>query len=1065
MMGMATTVAGQTSHPDLERLFHHPPASARPWVFWYWLHAAVSKEGIAADLKAMHDAGIGGAYLMPIEDTTANVPFSPPVRQLTPAFWSLAKYAMQEADHYGIALAIHDCDGFAVAGGPWITPALSMQKVTWTETYITGGRLFDDTLLRPVANENYYEDIRVYAYPTLKGAAASAPADVAPAFGAKAGVAPVVTTDKPGANAAVLALPGNKDAFTSDQPCWIQYAYAAPFTCRSIVINTGGNNYEAERLLLEASDDGTNFHEVTRLKPPRSGWDDADAPLTYAIPATTARFFRFVYDKEGSEPGAEDLDAAKWKPSLKLRGITLKSAPSIDQYEGKSGVVWRISPPTTAEQAPDSVCVARDKIIDLTRFMRPDGKLVWNAPPGEWTILRMGHTSTGHTNATGGGGKGLECDKFNPAAVRLQYDNWFGAFERVAGPGLAARVIKVFHVDSWECGSQNWSPVFAAEFKRRRGYDLLPYLPVMAGIPVQSAAVSERVLLDVRRTINDLVNDNFFGTMAALAHRQGCQFSSESVAPVFTSDGISHHKEVDIPMGEFWLRSPTHDKPNDVLDAVSGGHIYGKRIIGSEAFTELRLQWDESPSMLKPLQDRNYALGVNRLVYHVFMHNPWMDRKPGMTLDGVGTFLQRDQTWWKQAGAWVDYTTRCQALLQVGEPITDIAIFTGEDLPSRAVLPDRLTRILPGLLDDTLRYKDSLRMANAGVPLVKTLGVQHVAGIADPVDWVNPLHGYAYDSFNRDALFLATVKNGRIVLPGGASYAVLVLPGALSMQPDTTLSAAAARKVAELEAQGAHIVRGGTSFTMPVSRDLIARAPNIAYTHRKAGDEDIYFVSNQSDKGATLNVSLRVTGKTPELWDPVTGEMAVAGDWKVKNGRTELAVQLDAFGSVFVVFRKRAIGAMALPVFEQPLDSPWTVIFDTTGVVFDQLQDWSQNPNPSIRYYSGTAEYTQTFNWDRKSQRAWLDLGKVANIATVYVNGINCGIAWTSPYKVEITKALRSGRNQIRLEVTNTWANRIIGDHDLAPAKPVAWTTAPYRLSGKLLPAGLLGPVKIEGPR
>jgi len=1151
----------------LERAFLHPPAEARPWVYWYWLHAAVSKAGIAADLKAMQDVGIGGAYLMPIEDTSAAVPFQPAVRQLSPAFWNMARFAMEEAARDGIQLAIHDCDGFAVAGGPWITPAMSMQKVTWSQTDVTGRRLFNAMLPRPAANEGYYRDIRVYAYPAQPGAGVSS-----------RDAHPVVTTDKPGGGAAFLALANNQESFTSDQPCWIQYAFDRPFTCRSIVITSGGNNYQAERLLLQVSDDGVHFTDVERMDPPRSGWQDADAPVTSAVPPTTARFFRFVYDKKGSEPGAEDLDAAKWKQTLKIRGIELLEAPRIHQYEGKSGVAWRISKATTARQVPDGLCVPLEKVIDVTRYMGPDGRLVWNVPPGSWTILRMGHTSTGHTNATGGGGKGLECDKFNPVAVRSQFEHWFGAFVRTAGPVLAARVIKVFHVDSWECGSQNWSPVFRAEFKKRRGYDVLPYLPVMAGIPLRSAAFSEKVLLDVRRTIDELINDNFFGTMAALAHRQGCQFSSESIAPVITSDGMSHYKAVDIPMGEFWLRSPTHDKPNDILDAVSGGHIYGKRIIGAEAFTELRLQWDESPSLLKALQDRNYALGINRLVYHVFMHNPWTGRRPGMTLDGVGTFLQRDQTWWQQGKAWVTYSARCQALLQMGRPVTDIAVFTGEDLPSRAILPDRLTGVLPGLLGDSLVRNNAIRMANTGVPLVKTTGVQHVAGIADPVDWVDALHGYAYDSFNRDALLSAAVRNGRITLPGGASYAVLVLPGVLLMQPDSGFqSAAVARKVLQLAEQGATVLVNGTALNpvggvlpetmsnpargagsnpaggagpettgaddlairqvcrqlteatrhveiaalgkgciirgpfhvvsfdgIGLQRDLIARTPGgkaagsveaegIAYTHRRVGDRDMYFVSNQRNTSRRLEFSLRVAGKTPELWDAVTGEISPADGWKIVGGRTILPVRLDASGSVFIVFRKAAVreaimgkvtaaGAGAAtgqqPLRLQSLDAAWNVHFDTalggpsSPVVFASLQDWSKDANPAIRHYSGTAVYTQTFEWKGTgnespvegtgTRRVWLDLGRVANLAGVSVNGVDCGVAWTAPYRVEITKALRQGKNQLRIEVTNTWANRLIGDHDLPEAQRVTWTTASYRLDGRLLEAGLLGPVTIR---
>ncbi|RZK51748.1 MAG: DNA-binding protein, partial [Hymenobacter sp.] len=445
---------------------------------------------------------------------------------------------------------------------------------------------------------------------------------------------------------------------------------------------------------------------------------------------------------------------------------------------------------------PDAQCVPLGKIINLTSQLDASGRLTWAAPPGRWSILRLGHTSTGQINTTGGGGRGLECDKFNPAAVSLQFDKWFGEAERQGGPELAARVLKVLHVDSWECGSQNWSANFATEFRARRGYDLLPWLPVLAGVPLESADASERVLFDVRQTIAELVNDKFYGTLRDLAHAQGCTLSAESVAPTMVSDGLLHYQNADVPMGEFWLRSPTHDKPTDMLDAVSGAHLYGKNIVQAEAFTELKLAWDEHPGMLKALQDRNYALGVNRLVYHVFVHNPWLDRRPGLTLSSIGLFFQRDQTWWKPGRAWVDYARRCQALLQLGRPVVDVAVFTGEETPRRAILPNHLVRDLPGIFGPQAVEAEKKRLANAGLPMrEQPEKVSASANLETAAMLVDPLHGYAYDSFNKDALLrLAKVENGRIVLPGGASYGLLVVPGATKMSPD---SAAMSPEVAQ----------------------------------------------------------------------------------------------------------------------------------------------------------------------------------------------------------------------------------------------------------------------------
>jgi hypothetical protein len=406
--------------------FFNPPGSARPWVFWYWMYAGVSREGITADLEAMKQAGIGGAYLMPVKGATDPPLYKPPAVQLSPFWWEMVSHAISEADRLDLGLAMHASDGFALAGGPWITPELSMQKVVWTEMHIRGGCRFNDTLPRPKAYKGYYRDIAVLAFPMQEGADISTRT-----------VIPRITTCKSGVDARFLVMDNNEKVFRSDKPCWIQYAFDEPFTCRTIKIHTRGNNYQAHRLLIKVSDDGKTFRALGRLEPPRHGWQDEDADVTHVIPASTAKYFRFEYNKEGSEPGAEDLDAAKWSPVLRICGIELSTAPRLYHYEGKTGAVWRISPRTTPDQVPDEICVPFDKIVDITEYLNSNGRLVWDVPEGEWTILRLGHTSTGHTNATGGAGCGLECDKFNPEAVKLQFDKWFGEAVRFAGPELA----------------------------------------------------------------------------------------------------------------------------------------------------------------------------------------------------------------------------------------------------------------------------------------------------------------------------------------------------------------------------------------------------------------------------------------------------------------------------------------------------------------------------------------------------------------------------------------------------------------------------------------------------
>ena len=1062
---------------SLRDQFLNPSDEAKPWTFWYWMYGAVSKEGITADLEAMKHAGLGGTYLMPIKGIHEGVQYDGKAQQLTPEWWEMVRFSMEEADRLGLKLGMHICDGFALAGGPWITPKESMQKVVWSDTIVDGGKLNALRLPQPEAYENYYEDIALFALP-VEDAADEMPAKI-------------TCVNLATANNVKSAQTVNMDAagiIRSSYPCYIQYEYKQAFTCRNIEIVLNGNNYQAHRLKVMASDDGVNYRFVKQLVPVRQGWQNTDENSTHSIPATTARYFRFYWTPEGSEPGSEDMDAAKWKPNLKIKQLRLHQEARLNQWEGKAGLVWRVAESTREEEIGKEDCYSLSQVINLTEQYKnapashsKEKTITAVLPKGKWKLLRMGHTATGHTNATGGGGKGLECDKFNPRTVRKQFDNWFAQAFVKTHPEVARRVLKYMHVDSWECGSQNWSDSFAKEFRTRRGYDLLPYLPLLAGIPMESAGRSEEILRDVRTTIAELVVDVFYQVLSDCAKEYDCQFSAECVAPTMVSDGLLHYQKVDLPMGEFWLNSPTHDKPNDMLDAISGAHIYGKNIIQAEGFTEVRGTWDEYPAMLKALLDRNYALGINRLFYHVYVHNPWLDRQPGMTLDGIGLFFQRNQTWWdKGAKAFSEYATRCQSLLQYGHPVTDIAVFTGEEVPRRSVLPERLVSSLPGLFGTERIESERIRLANEGQPLrVRPVGVTHSANMADPEKWVNPLRGYAYDSFNKDALLrLAKAENGRMKLAEGMGYKVVVLPLSRPMNPEPVLSPAVRKKMDELKAAG--VIVPALPYTEEdfsaygLERDMIV-PEDVAWMHRSGELGDIYFVANQREETRTFTASMRINGRKPECWNPVTGEMNTHPSYRIHDNRTEVTLTLAPNESVFIVFpteeaadKERTSTDKREPLNRTLETEEYTVTFLATGktVVRKDLFDWSKEEDEQIRYYSGTAVYKATFRWKdklKKGQPVYLNLGKVCNLATVRVNGIDCGTVWTAPYRADITSALKKGTNELEIEVTNTWANALKGvDEGKAPYDGI-WTNAKYRKQeDTLLPAGLLGILTIE---
>lgn len=1065
LLSVALLSLSASAASRLEQSFLNPSYDARPWSFWYWMYGAVTEEGVKADLEAMKNVGLGGTYLMPIKTVEGAPQYEGKAPQLSPEWWRLVGRSMEIADSLGLKLGMHICDGFALAGGPWISPKESMQKVVFADTVVSGGKLAGLTLPVPEMKEGYYEDIAVYAMP-VKGSPILAK--------------PVITCGN--LDADVPAGKGvnidEKGVIRSSVPCWIQYEYPQPVTVRSLEVVLKGNNYQANRLNVKASEDGKVFKEVKQLVPPRHGWQNTDENNTYSLPETTARYFRFYWTPEGSEPASEDLDAAKWKPNLKVNDIILSGEPKINHWEGKSGRVWRVAEATSDTEAPVSECVQVDEVIDLTPALK-DGALTASLPDGEWRILRLGHTSTGHTNATGGAGKGLECDKFSPQAVAKQFDNWFGRVFHELDPELARRVLKYMHVDSWECGSQNWSDNFASEFKRRRGYDLMPYLPLYAGIPMDNAETSEKVLRDIRTTMAELVVDVFYTVLAEKAKEYDCYFSAECVSPTMVSDGMMHYSKVDYPMGEFWLNSPTHDKPNDMIDAIHGAHVYGKNIVQAEGFTELRGTWDETPATLKTLLDRNYALGINRIFYHVNAHNPYLDKKPGVTLDGIGLFFQRDNTWYGDGGkALTDYMRRCQALLQYGSPVIDIAVFTGEEMPRRAVLPDRLVPSLPGIFGAERVESERTRLANVGQPLrVKPVGVSHSANMADPEKWINPMRGYNYDSMNKDALLrLATVKNGRIEMPGGSSYRVLVLPLAHQLMPDTTLSPEVRSKVDEMIKAGVIVPElpyvKDDFGAYGLDRDVVL-PENVAWTHRRNNEDnvDLYFISNQEETPREFTASFRVAGRVPELWDPMTGEIDRNLDWKTVDSRTEVKMDLAGAGSAFIVFSQPTEAtAGTAPVRNEKQEllntGKWNVKFSTTGreIVSDTLFDWTSSEYNDVKYYSGTATYTTTFKAPKfgKNDRVMLDLEGLHDVATVVVNGKECGIVWTAPYQVDITDAVKKGKNNLSIAVTNTWANALLGaDEGNAPFDGI-WTNGKYRRAEKtLIPAGLTGPLKL----
>ena len=1096
---------------ELEKDFTNPPADARPWVYWFPLAGNLTKEGITADLESMARVGIGGLLMMEVDQGAPKGP----VDFAGPQWRELFTHICREAKRLGLQINMTNTGGWSSSGGPWITPELSMQKVVWTETPLTGGQRFTGVLPQPKAETGYYRDIAVLALPVPAAEQSAIPeADIA-----LSASVPASQPTKAGSHAPTFVLPHPE---TGTALPFVQIAFPKPVGITEIRANLAGFQTVVNGI-LEASEDGTTFHAVQPFQM-RLG------KISLRFAPVTARAFRLVFK-----------DIVAKAPGLTVTDLGVSIPYRVDNISNKSFLVAKRDDgawpalPATFPPIPAEFRVARDQVIDLTAKLDPaSGQLTWDAPPGKWVVLRFGGTSTGaNVKPPPEAGRGLECDKLNPEAIQLHYKNFISKLVKENRELVGQDKVWVStHIDSWEIGSQNWTPAMRQEFQKRRGYDLLPLLPVLTGRVIDSVETSERFLWDLRLTVSEMLCDNYVGELQRLAKRDGLRLSIEAYDGI-PADNMAAASRCDEPMGEFWSM-PRGFYGYSCTEMASTAHLFGKPIVGAEAFTSLAGRWLSHPGNIKELGDLEFCEGINRFDLCFFTAQPWTNVTPGLSMGGFGMHYERTQTWWEQSVAWHRYVTRCQSLLQQGLFVADVAYLNPEGAPRSYGLP----------ADSTLR------------------GVYN---------------GYRMDVCNAEAVLTRmSVRDGRIVLPDGMSYR------ALAIAPMQTMTLALMRKIRDLANAGATIIAtdkppvkspslsdsgtgdaeveaigrelwssGKVLSGKPVTAQLLqlglkpdfscADNTRLRFIHRQIGETDVYFVANPDPKAVSTLATFRVAGRQPEFWWPQTGEMRDATMFDQKDGTTTLRLNLESHGSVFVVFRKPVAGAddrivsitrdgkdataqAAVDVMrglisesgdytlttasgksiQQAVDlapslelaGPWTVKFDpkwggpAEPVKFDKLEDWSKRAEPGIKYYSGTARYTAKFTAPvskSSGTRVYLDLGQVAVTAHVYVNGRDVGIAWRSPFRLDITDALTAGENRLEVDVANLWINRMIGDEQLPPdsdrlpkgglkswpdwlleGKPsptgrYTFSSAPHwKKDDPLVESGLLGPVKLE---
>jgi hypothetical protein len=1113
--GLTSIASAAAQNDPLLNGFVSPPDAAKPRTWWHWTNGNVTEAGITKDLEWMQRVGIGGFQLVDVAQGNGQI-VEPKINFGTPEWYHAVLHSAEDAKRLGLEMSIFSCAGWSEAGGPWVKPEQAMKKLVWSETAITGPAEFARKLKQPPSNEgpvrdsaagarpdapHFYADSAVIAYRTppdevamaslhLRATSSNGPID------ASALLDDSLQTS--------ITIPTPQDG----RPAWLQYEFAQPYTARALSLGARGR-IPVGRILV--SDDGVTFRAIASTPGPQ-GYHGASI-RTFAFAPVTARFFRIELDGAGVLPaavihGEVTIPATEYT----LTEAIFYSSARVNRWEDKGafGSLMDVYEVVPTPAAPAVAEITRADVIDLSARMDKDGTLHWDVPPGQWTVLRMGYSLTGAKNRPSvPAGSGYEVDKLSAKYAQQYFHGYMDPIQKSLGP-LIGSVAQYMTMDSWEAGMQNWTDEMIAEFTRRRGYDPKPWLPVLAGRVVESADASDRFLWDFRRTLADMYADQFYAIMDDELHKIGMKAYSEAsgVALEIPEDTLLNKSHIDIPMAEFWVHAlhPESMYYVDVRGAASAAHVYGKPLVSTESFTGGGY---ESPYTLKKIADYWFAQGVNRLVFHTSAEQP-LDTKPGNTM--VGTHLNRNITWAEQAKPFMTYVARVSYLLQQGSPVADIAYLLPEGAPS--TMPFWGAGLQPAppagfdydyLNTDVLLHRTSVlpdgRVHVEGSSAMPD-GMSYRVLVLPPTTQMTPeVARKLHDLVAAGATILGSRPSSSPSLAGYPTADDQVRSLALDLWGDSD------GVTANQHAFGKGITYDGLTLDEVLSRLKVPRdftssqslgdAP--AWIHRHTPDAEIYFVANQADAPVHLDARFRVQGMTAQVWRPMTGEAvtspssrtASAPDrsgnrqpgiepaaYVARDGATTIPLDLAERESVFVVFRHGPALPSSPPATIETdlatLSGPWTLSFPPNlgapaNIQLPSLVSWTSNPDPGVKYFSGTASYIRNLqvpaSWRRTGRHIWLDLGTVRDLAEIRLNGQPVGLVWAPPYRVDITSALHSGENKLEIAVTNEWTNRQIGDRLLPPEGRVLppAVESPFRPAGPQTPpeSGLIGEVTI----
>jgi alpha-L-rhamnosidase len=1092
-------VANETSTAPLAEEFENPPVEARPRVWWHWLNGNITEDGITKDIEWMSRIGIGG-----LQNFDAAL-FTPQVVDerlvyMTPPWKKAFRHAVTEADRHGLELAIAASPGWSETGGPWVPAADGMKKLVWTETDVAGGKARSLTLPTPPSQSGPFQDLTVAHALAADSAIPSLYSDVAvlayrlPDKAASIPAMRVYSDDGKDLDAKLL-LDGSlistvtipHDPAAARSQLFIELP--TPTKVQSLTLGVAGVSRSIVdqpdlKPRLEAENADGTWQAVVPV--PLEG----AAQTTVSFAPVTAKRFRIIFDgikplttvdRIGSAPGALTDTYRPAKPprtNVAIAELRFTDEPRVNLAEVKGGFGLVPDYHALGESGlPEAKAPRPEDVIDLTAAMKPDGSLTWKAPKGNWRVLRLGYSLTGTVNHPASPeATGLEVDKYDGEAVGRYMETYLGMYADAAGEGnIGNKGLRALLTDSIEAGASNWTPKLEAQFRKLRGYDMRPWMPILTGAIIGSRAKSDAFLYDYRRTLGDLLVSQHYQVVAKAAHARGMKVYGEALELGRPSlgDDMAMRQFTDVPMAAFWTYSDRGGRRPvflaDMKGASSVAHVYGKKYVAAESLTSGFAPWAFSPSQLKPFIDMEFAHGINRPIIHTSVHQP-LEKKPGLSLLIFGQHFTRHETWAEMAKPWIDYISRSSYLLQRGHDVADLAYYYGEEAP--------LT------------------------------GLYQKAPVADAPT------GNAFDFLNQDALFNhVTVSNGTIRTSGGAQYKLLYLGGSSAHATVETLkklrdlaragatiagnaptsTPALADKRSEFDVLVKELWGGGDSTTVGLGRVITASSANealakakvapdfdfsgagaeILFVHRATETEDIYYLTNRKDRIEKGEARFRVSGKRPEMWRADTGKSEPLS-YRIEGDQMIVPLDFAPNDAFFVLFREAATvpslmvaSPVARPLAE--IKGPWDISFEEgrgapAQLRLPELSSFSENANLGVRYFSGTASYRQSVTVPKKQsgERIILDLGDVGDVAEILIGGRSAGIAWKAPYRIDITDFVKPGRNDLEIRVANLWVNRLIGDAQPGATK-IGFTTLPtYKADAPLRKSGLIGPVRIE---